>query len=360
MSSSDYKFNEKKTVPVSKVLEFEKALYAAAGMSEQDADCVARTLVEADARGTYSHGIQRNGIYLKRFEEGGNDPVGRPETVKQFGATALVDGHNAMGMVVGEYGMNLAIDLARKYGTSAVSITGSNHFGTCAHYLKMAADAGMIAFVWTINCVNIMAPWGGTERQLGNNPFGIGAPCGEKPPVILDMATSVVARGKIVMARKTHAQIPEDWALAPDGSKTTDPEQAYWGTVQPFGKYKGYGLTLMNAIISAILNNSSFGNDIIDLYEEPGKIQNSGHLFQVINIDAIDDLESFKKRMDEAVDYIKNGKKAAGVDEIFVPGEKSAKNEKKAMAEGIVYPVEVINECNAQAEKYGLPQSMRL
>ena len=120
----------------------------------------------------------------------------------------------------------------------------------------MATDAGMIAFVWTINCVNIMAPWGGTERQLGNNPFGIAAPCATKPPVLLDMATSVVARGKIVMARKTHTPIPDTWALDVNGNRTTDPEAAYWGTVQPFGTYKGYGLTLMNAIISAILNNS--------------------------------------------------------------------------------------------------------
>ncbi len=360
MSYSDYMFHESKIITIEAALRFEKALFTAAGMNEKDADCVARTLVEADARGVYSHGIQRNSIYLKRFEMGGNDPKAKPETIKQFGATALVDGNNAMGMVVGEYAMGLAIDIAKKYGTAAVSVTGSNHFGTCAHFLQMAVDAGMIAFVWTINCVNIMAPWGGTERQLGNNPFGIGAPCGKKSDIILDMATSVVARGKIVMARKTHAEIPEDWALDPEGKPTTDPEKAYWGTVQPFGKYKGYGLTFMNAIVSAIMNNSSFGEDIIDLYEEPEKIQNSGHLFQVIDINAIDDLNAFKERMDAAVDYLKNGKKATGVKEIFVPGEIEADNKKKAEAEGIVYPIEVLQENNALAKKYGLSDSVML
>ena len=360
MAGSDYHFNEKKIVPIPRVLSFEKALYQAGGMSPEDADCVARCLVEADARGVYSHGIQRNSLYFNRFEQHGTDPAGQPGIARQFGATALVDGGNAMGMVVGEYGMNLAIDLARKYGTSAVSITGSNHFGTCAHYLQMAADAGMVAFVWTINCVNIMAPWGGTQRQLGNNPFGIGAPCGDKPAVILDMATSVVARGKIVMARKTHSPIPETWALDVDGHPTTDAEKAYWGTVQPFGGYKGYGLTLMNAIVSAILNNSSFGPDIIDLYEEPGKLQNSGHLFQVVDIRAIDDLDAFKKRMDDAVDYIKNGPKAPGVSEIFVPGEIEANNQKKAQAEGIVYPVEVLEENRALARRYGLDEALTI
>jgi len=360
MSKADYYFNEEISIPIDKVYRFEKELYQAAGMNEADAHSVAEHLVEADARGVYSHGIQRNGIYLERFRLGGNSINGRPEVIKQFGATALVDGHNAMGMVVGNYSMDLAIDLAKKYGTSAVSITGSNHFGTCAHYLQMAADAGMIGFVWTINCVNIMAPWGGTERQLGNNPFGMGVPCKTKDSIILDMATSVVARGKIVMARKTNSPIPSEWALDLDGNPTTDPEKAYWGTVQPFGGYKGYGLTFINAIISAILNGSSFGEEIIDLYEEPGKVQNSGHLFQCINIDAIDNLTDFKKRMDDAVDYLKNGKKAADVEEIYVPGELEAISQKKAKANGIIYPVEVIQECREQAEKYQIAKEFWL
>lgn len=360
MSKTDYYFNEKVSIPMEQVYQFEKELYLVAGMNLTDAECVAEHLVEADARGVYSHGIQRNGIYLERFQKGGTTVDGRPEVIKKFGATALVDGHNAMGMVVGNYGMNLAIDLAKEHGTSAVSITGSNHFGTCAHYLQMAADAGMIGFVWTINCVNIMAPWGGTERQLGNNPFGMGVPCGLKDDIILDMATSIVARGKIVMARKTNSQIPSEWAFDLDGKPTTDPEKAYWGTVQPFGGYKGYGLTFINAIISAILNGSSFGADIIDLYEEPEKLQNSGHLFQCINIDAIDNLTEFKKRMDDAVDYLKNGKKAVGVDEIYVPGELEAISLKKAKDQGIIYPVEVIEECRELAEKYKIEKAFWL
>ncbi len=355
---ADYVFKEKKMVTVNQAVDFEKALYLSAGMNLKDALCIAEVLVEADARGVYSHGIQRNSLYLNRFARGGNDPTARPKTVKQFGATALVDGCNAMGMVVGEYAMNLAIDLAKKHGTSAVSTTGSNHFGTCAHYLKMATDADMIAFVWTINCVNIMAPWGGTERQLGNNPFGIGAPCYKRPPVILDMATSVVARGKIVMARKTHTPIPDTWALDVKGNKTTDAEAAYWGTVQPFATYKGYGITFMNAVISAILNNSNFGPNMIDLYEEPEKIQNSGHLFQCIDINAIDDLDAFKKRMDFAIDYIKNGKKATGVKEIFVPGEIEANNWQESLEKGIVYPIEIIQEANQLAEKYGIAERL--
>ena len=360
MSNADYHFNETVTLPIQRVLECEESLYRAAGMNEEDAHCVADHLVRADARGVYSHGIQRSSLYFNRFEHGGTSVDARPEVVRQFGATALVDGHNAMGMVAASYGMNLAVDLARKYGTSAVSITGSNHFGTCAHYAEMAANAGMIGFCWTINAVNIMAPTGGTERQLGNNPYAISVPCATKPNVVMDMATSVVARGKIVMAKKTHSPIPDTWAKDVDGNPTTDPEAAYLGTVQPFAGYKGYCQTFMNAVLAAILNNSSFGPQIIDLYEEPGKIQNSGHLMQCINIEAIDDLDAFKRRMDEAVDYIKNGRKAKGVKEIFVPGEIEADNLKKAMADGIIYPIEVIKENRALAAKYNVPEELWL
>lgn len=357
---ADYNFNEQIVLPAEKVLKWQKAIYMEAGMNEKDATCVADHLVAADARGVYSHGIMRTSIYINRFEHQGTDPKARPEIVRRFGSTALVDGHNAIGIVSAAYGMELAIDIAKKQGTSAVSITGGNHLGTCAYYTQMAAKQGMIGFCWTINCGNIMAPWGGTEPQLGNNPFSIALPCKNRPDVVLDMATSVVARGKIVMARRTHSPIPDTWAFDRNGEPTTDAEEGYWGTVRPFGGYKGYGLTFINAALSAILNNSCFGPTITDLYEEPDKIQNTGHLMQVINIDAIDHAEEFKKRMDEAVDYLKSCKKADGVKEIYVPGEIEAATMKRQLKDGISYPIEVIGENRAIAEKYHVAEKFRL
>lgn len=357
---SDYHFNEQIVLPFDRVYEWQKAIYMGAGMNEHDAGFVADHLVTADARGVYSHGIMRTSIYTSRFEQKGTSPLAQPKVVRQFGATALVDGNNSMGMVAASYGMELAIDIAKKMGTSAVSVTGSNHLGTCAYYAQMASKQNMIGFCWTINCGNIMAPWGGAERQLGNNPFAMAVPCLTKPDVVLDMATSVVARGKIVMARKTNSPIPDTWALDVNGQPTTDADAGYWGTVRPFGDYKGYGLTFINAIISAILNNSSFGPTITDFYEEPETVQNTGHLMQVINIDAIDNSEAFKKRMDEAVDYLKNCKKAPGVKEIYVPGEMEARILDRQLKEGITYPVEVIEENRALAEKYHVPAHLKI
>jgi LDH2 family malate/lactate/ureidoglycolate dehydrogenase len=354
MAGSDYSFGEKTTLSPDRVLHWQKRIYMGLGMNEKDADAVADHLVVADMRGVYSHGIMRTPIYAKRFEMGGTSPTARPEVIRQKGATALVDANNAMGMVAGNHATDLAIGLAREFGSATVSVTGSNHIGACAYYVERAARANMIGFCWTINCGNIMAPWGGVEPQLGNNPFAIGAPCGEKPPVVLDMATSVVARGKIVMAMKTNSEIPETWALDREGRPTTNADEGYWGTVRPVGDYKGYGLTFMNAIVSAILNGSSFGPDITDLYEEPEKANNTGHLIQVVDISAVTDVEGFKGRMDGAVDYLKGGRRAEGVKEIFVPGELEAKARSRAEAEGIVYPVEVIRENQALAGRYGV------
>ncbi|MGH0051919.1 MAG: Ldh family oxidoreductase, partial [Sphaerochaetaceae bacterium] len=222
----DYFFNDKVVLPFDKVIAWQKAIYMKLGMSEHDASIVADHLVVADARGVYSHGIMRTPIYAKRMECGGTSATAQPEIIKQFGATALVDAHNAMGQVAGVYAMDHAIELAKQYGTSAVSVTGSNHLGTCAYYAQRASKQGMIGICWTINGGNNMAPWGGSVPQLGNNPYAMAAPCFSKPDVVMDMATSVVARGKIVMARKTHAKIPETWALDKDGNPTTDPEAA--------------------------------------------------------------------------------------------------------------------------------------
>jgi LDH2 family malate/lactate/ureidoglycolate dehydrogenase len=352
MANSDYKFTKKIVFPVETVFQWQKAIYMAAGMNEKDAAIVADHLVTADARGVYSHGIMRTPIYIRRFEHKGTSPAAQPVVVKKAGSTALVDGKNSMGMVAASFGTRLAIELAREFGSATVSITGSNHIGACAYYTEMAARENMIGFCWTINCGNFMAPWGGVERQLGNNPFAIGLPCENKPPVVLDMATSVVARGKIVMAMKTGAGIPPAWALDTHGKPTTNAEAGYWGTVRPFGDYKGYGLTFINAAISSILNGSSFGPDIIDLYEEPDKVQNTGHLIQVIDIGAITDVDAFKHRMDNAVEYLKNGRKAEGVAEIFVPGEIEARARLHAEKEGIEYPLEVIEENRVLAGKY--------
>jgi LDH2 family malate/lactate/ureidoglycolate dehydrogenase len=221
----------------------------------------------------------------------------------------------------------------------------------------MAAREDMIGFVWT-NGGPVMAPWGGTQRQLGNNPFAIALPCKKKRPVVLDMAQSVVARGKIVMAMKTKTSIPDTWALDTEGRPTSDPVAAYWGTVRPIGDYKGSGLSILVSMISALLPGAAIGPTMVDLYEQPSVPFNAGQLIQVIDISAMGDAEEFKQRMDDYVDYLKSGKKAEGFDEIFVPGEPEHTMYEKQMKEGIQYPVEIIKEYHALCEKLAVEKTV--
>lgn len=354
-AGSDYFFNEKLIIPYDTMLQWVSDIFGSYGMREEDARLSADTLVNADARGVYSHGCMRTTVYCHRFDEGGNDPLARPEIVRRKGAIAMVNGNNAMGQIVSVYATKLGVEIAKEFGTASISVKCSNHLGACAYYCNIAAEEDCISFCGTVNGVNIMAPWGGRERQLGNNPFGVGVPCLTKPPVILDMAQSVVARGKIVMARKTHAPIPETWALGRDGMPTTDPDEGYLGTVRPVGDYKGSGLAFMNAIIAGILPNASFGPTVSDLYELPAIVQDTGHFFQIIDIGAFDEPTAFKKRMDDAVNYIKSGEKTDGVEEIFVPDEINARKLAYQREHGIEYAAVIIEELRELSKKRGVP-----
>ncbi len=350
----DYTFNEQVTVRFDDMLAWTAEIFQGAGMNGDDARDCAHHLVMADARGVYSHGCMRTAVYCDRLLKGSTNPKGRPRVVKRKGGTVLVDGDNAMGPVVGIFAMKEAVGLAREFGSATASVYGSNHIGTCAYYSMMAADADMIGFSWTVGGSNIMAPWGGMDPRLGNNPLAIAVPCKDRPHVVVDMAQSVVARGKIVMARKTGNPIPATWALDTDGKPTTDPEAAFLGTVQPLGGYKGYGMAFMTGIITALLSGAAFGPGIMNMYDKPGAVQNAGHLFQVIDIATLIDPEEFKRQVGDAVGYMKSARKAEGVAEILVPGEPEARNLERQLAEGISYPIEVIEENRELSRKLGV------
>lgn len=352
--AGEYEFRDKVTIPVDEALKWQEEIYRAAGMNEKDARLVADNLVVADLRGVYSHGIMRTPVYVGHFKTGNIDPAARPEIVRESAASALVDGHNGMGMVVAAFATELAISMGKKSGSAAVSMTGSNHLGTCAYYAEMAADADMIGMFWSISGGNNMAPWGGAMAQLGNNPFAVAAPCKTRPNVVMDMASSVVAMGKIMVAAKSGGDIPPGWALDKDGRPTTDVQAALEGTLLPVGGYKGAALSFMIAAVTCILNGSKCGPTMADMYKNPNEPLNSGHLVQVIDIASITDPDAFKERMDGMVDYIKNGPRAEGVPEIFVPGEPESRMRARQLAEGIVYPTAVVEEIRAVADEYGV------
>lgn len=349
---SDYKFNETILIPFERVESWSRKVYEKAGMDSQDAAVVAKIQAMADARGVYSHGIQRCPTYVKRLQIGSTDPKGRPEVVSDGGAFLMVDGHNAMGQVVCDYAMRQAIERAREYGCSTVAVRGSNHIGTMAHYAMMAAEEGMIGICMTQGAGNSLAPWGGKERLLGNNPFGYAIPANKYPTVVLDMAQSVVAAGKLDMAKTTNSSIPDSWALDADGNPTTDPYKFH--TLQPIGGYKGYGLSVILTLMCAVLPDVPYGHNLVDLMSDSPVPQNGGQLLQVINISKLMDPEAFKNRVDDAIEMIKQSEKKEGVSEILMPGEPEARTYARQMENGIAYPVELIEKLADFSTKLGV------
>jgi LDH2 family malate/lactate/ureidoglycolate dehydrogenase len=325
-------------------------IFRATGMAQEDAELTAHTLVVSDLRGVHSHGCLRVPLYVNRIEKKAVDPVAKPTLIKERGAMALVDGHNAGGQVVSKYAMEKAIALADQYGISFVSARNSNHYGAASFYSMMALAKDMVGFTTSIGGGNLMAPHGAAERRIGNNPLSFAFPASRYDPVVLDMAQSVVAKGKIMMARKTKSPIPAEWALDAQGVPTTDPEAAVNGFLRTMGDYKGSGLSIVVGMLSSMISSAAMGPTLRDVYEDFEPL-NKGHSFCAIRLDFLVDADEFKKNVDTQIEFIKSARKAPGVEEIFLPGEIEARNYRRQMNEGIDMPSEVIVELVGISER---------
>ncbi len=346
---------ERVTVPADRLSSFCCGLFAKAGMPPADAQAAAALLVEADLRGVDSHGVVRVPIYVERLLAGAIAARPKVGIARQTRSTAVVDGDNGMGQIVSIYAMQLAIDKARTEGEPAfVSVYNSNHFGAASSYVEMAAANDMIGFAYTIGGINHMVPWGGAEAMLGNNPFAIGLPQRGEAPVVLDMACSVAARGKIIVAAKQNTPIPEGWAVDRNGVPTTDPHAALDGFVSPVGGPKGYALTLAVGMLSTMLSGAGFGHEVTHMYDDLERPQNIGHLFGVLPIAAFEDVEHYKDRMAQAAADIRGVRRALGVDRIFLPGEREAISLRRLTAEGVPIPPAVLAELQAVARRIGV------
>jgi LDH2 family malate/lactate/ureidoglycolate dehydrogenase len=307
------------------LVAFCRDLFATAGMADADASLAALQLVTADLRGVESHGVVRVPIYVERLRCG--VVTARPDMriVRETRSTAVFDGGNGMGQVVGERAMELALAKVTEHGEPAfVSVRNSNHFGAAAWFAEMAARADMIGFAYTIGGINHMVPWGGAEGMLGNNPFAVAFPLRDAPPIVLDMACSVAARGKIIVAAKEGRPIPPDWAVDRDGRPTTDAQAALEGFVAPIGGPKGYALTLTIGLLSTMLSGAYFGSEVTHMYEDLANPQNIGHLFGALPIAAFEDVDLYDRRMAKAVADVRGVRRSPGVERIYLPGEREA------------------------------------
>jgi LDH2 family malate/lactate/ureidoglycolate dehydrogenase len=345
---------ESRTVPAERLLEWASAVYERVGLTREDARLVADSMVEADLRGVYSHGVARVAYYATRLERGGANPRPNMRVTRETAATALVDGDHGLGQVVSQFAMQVALDKAAQAGTSYVAVHNSNHNGMAAYWAMQALPRDMIGVASTLSSGNIMAPWGGKTALLGNNPIAYAIPAGSAVPIVLDLATSVVAKGKIMVAAKEGRPIPPDWAMDTEGRPTTDAAAAMAGLVQPLGGYKGSGLSFVYGILGGVLAGADFGSTVKDVHTDPGLRQSVGHFFQAIDIGAFRPVEDFKAEMDEAISVFKSSERATGTEEILLPGELEARKREQLLASGVLLGPAVTSELDALGAQLGL------
>jgi len=334
------------------------AIYEAVGVPERDASLLADTLVQADLWGHQSHGLLRTRWYLERIKNGVASAETKLVTVIDGGAVHVMDGNGGIGQVVAKQAMTDAIARSRKHGISAVAVRNSNHFGTVMYFTRIAARNGCIAFM-TTNGGPAMAPWGGIRKIIGTNPWSIAAPVGDGDPFITDLASTAVARGKIYLARQRHEPIPEGWALAPDGSPTTDPVAAIAGIILPMGQHKGYAVASAMDLLAGVLSGSGFLDGVNGPYHY-GKKSNAGHFLFVLNIEAFMARAEFDRRMVDFVTRLKSVPPAKGVTEIFYPGEKEANTDRKNRERGLSLPEDTLADLEAMARELHLSDRLPL
>ena len=343
-----------KKISVSTLFEFTKNILLSIGLRETDSEIITESLIEAELRGVKTHGLVRLPVYLARMKQGGINKYPEIKVLNDLGATMLLDGDAGCGQIVGKLAMQEAIKKADIFGISFVGVRNSNHFGIAAYYSLMAARSNFIGFVFS-NASPRLAPTGGASKQLGNNPISVAFPVPGGEPIVIDMALSVVAAGKIRLAAANNEKIPLGWAIDKDGQPTTDPQEALEGFLLPIGDHKGYALSFMVDLLCGLLTGSSFGKDVgsIDNLSLP---QNEGHAFGAIKISNFMGIEEYGDKVRKFISNLKEGKKATGVKEILVPGEIETRYKNRQLKEGISLEPELIEKLNEIALQLGLSQ----
>jgi LDH2 family malate/lactate/ureidoglycolate dehydrogenase len=308
------------TVHAHELRAYAAGILSAAGLPAPDADVVAAALVDANMRGIDSHGVTRVPIYVDRLRRGLVNPEPDIRIVRDAGAALVVDGDNGMGAVVTSRAMDIGLERLGDVGSVSVAIRHTNHYSSGAYYMTPALDCGAVAFLYA-NAPSTTAAWGGVQRYLGTNPYTFASPTGRHGPFVLDMATSVVARGKILLAAQRGESIPEGWAVDAAGNPTTDAHAALEGAVLPFGGAKGYGIAMMIEVLAGVLSGANVGPGVGDLYEDLDKPQGVGSFLQLIDVAAFQPLDQFLTRIDAFIDEIKATGSPENGHEVLVPGE---------------------------------------
>jgi ureidoglycolate dehydrogenase (NAD+) len=324
MATVTIKAEEAKHLVIKKLTE--------AGVKEEHANKVAEVLVHADLRNVNSHGVLRTEHYVNRLHAGGINKDAQISYRPTGPVTGIVDGDDGFGHVIGDIAMDHAIEMARTNGVGMVTVMNSSHCGALSYFVQKAADANLIGVAMS-HTDKIVVPFGGKESFLGTNPIAYGVPAKTKKPLILDMATSNVALGKILQAREEGKEIPQGWGVDESGASVTDPNKVV--SLTPFGGPKGYGLSVIVDVFSGLLAGAAFGPHITKMYDDLDKKRKLGQYFCVINPSFFTDSDLFLEQMDQMMEELQQVPPAPGVDRVYVPGEIEQLHEERNLANGI-------------------------
>jgi L-2-hydroxycarboxylate dehydrogenase (NAD+) len=336
------------------------------GVTEADAALAADVLAKSDLRGIDSHGIARLHTYFEMLELGRINPKPKLKIVREKASVATIDGDNGLGLVVGPKANEIAMDKAEQHGSGWVSICNSNHFGIAGYYPLKALERDLIGWAMT-NSTKLVAPLWGAERMLGTNPLAIAFPGYKEPPIVIDMATSAVAYGKIEIALRKREPVPKGWIIDKSGRDTTNPQnmidggaQLPLGSDRQMGGHKGYGLASMVDILCSVLSGANWGPfappfALRQEIPERSVGKGIGHFFGAMQIDGFIDKDDFKKQIDEWIHVFRSTKPAPGTDGPLIPGDPEREAEAIRSKEGIPLIKPVVDDLLDISRKTGIP-----
>ncbi|MBU8544832.1 MULTISPECIES: Ldh family oxidoreductase [Roseomonadaceae] len=336
------------TIPEAELLALATQALTQGGMRQDDAALTARVLVLADLFGVRTHGISRVPQYLDRVQVGGIDARAEIQVARMAPGLSMVDGRNGIGPLIGMRALEAAMTSAREVGIGAAFARGSNHFGPILPYAYLAAEQGFASIIAS-NATTTIAPWGGKDTRVGNNPMGIGVPNPGGDPIILDIALSVAARAKIRKLLQQGEAMPEGWATDADGNPTTDPKKGLEGFLLPVGGHKGYGLAVMVDLLAGLLSGAAYLTHVQAWDKNPGAAQNLGHVFILIDTSKLAAPELLRERMADFAGILRSTPAAHPAAPVMAPGDREMASLHRQRREGVVVATAELEQVRQRA-----------
>ena len=324
------------------------------GMPDADAATMGRLMADADLQGSDGHGVIRLAPYARRIRAGGVNLMPSIKVVQERAGMALLDGDNGMGHLVMSRAAEMAAEKARNTGIAWVGSQWSNHAGPASLYARMALQHDMIGLYFAVGNANHLPPWGGLDMLLSTNPIAAAIPSGEAGPIVLDMATTVAAYGKVKAKAQRGEMMPEGWMIDRTGKPLLDPKRSEEGFLMPIGGYKGYGLSLIVGLLAGTLNGAAMGRDVVDFNHDDTSKTNTGQAICMIDISAFGDVAAFKQRVDVVARDLRASERMEGVDRVWLPGEQSEERRVRYAKEGIPVAPALWQQLTALAADLGI------